>query len=402
MNTKWLTNPFFIYSLGFLLVFLVYTLRWSDKYPALSANLILFLFATFLISFFLAFILEKFKRNEFAKIDPDKNRIIVISTIYAGYFLEFAYSGGIPIILTIINPAYSYKDFTGIPTFHVILGTYGIFYSIYLFHQYVCSEEKRKAFILYIISVIPNILVINRGAVMIILIASLFIYLMAIGKVGIKKVLTIVLSLFILIYFFGIIGNIRYKASKEDKAYILRIGGASDKFIESNIPPEYYWGYLYIATPIGNMQNIVNKRQEDFNPKNIPYFIAAELLPDFISKRVISLLSLDRNLEPDRAEDFYVIRILNAPTVYYRSYYLLGWFGAWSMYIYSAMVMLFYPFIISRNSKYYITGWACLATIILLNIFSNMWATAGTILFWPILATLASKIKFRELLKKTE
>ncbi|ATP57994.1 hypothetical protein CPT03_16740 [Pedobacter ginsengisoli] len=402
MNTKWLTNPFFIYSLGFLLVFLVYTLRWSDKYPALSANLILFLFTTFLISFFLAFILEKFKRNEFEKIDPDKNRMFIVFSIYAGYFLEFVYSGGIPIILTIINPAYSYKDFTGIPTFHVILGTYGIFYSIYLFHQYICSEEKKKAFILYLVSVIPNILVINRGAVVIILIASLFIYLMEIGKVGIKKVLTIVLSLFLLIYFFGIIGNIRYKASKEDKAYILRIGGASEEFIRSNIPPEYYWGYLYIATPIGNMQNIVNQRNEQFNPGNIPYFVGTELLPDFISKRVVSLFSLDKNRGADRAEDFYVIRILNAPTVYFRSYYLLGWFGVWSMYIYSALIMLFYSFAISKSSKYYITGWACLATIILLNIFSNMWATAGTILFWPILATLISKIKFRDLLKRAK
>jgi len=391
MNTKWLTNPFFVYSLGFLLVFLVYQARWSDRYPPLSTNLVLFLFATFSISFLFAFILEKSNRNEFAEIEVDRNRILIVSLLYVGYFMEFAYSGGVPILLTMTNPEYSYKDFTGIPTFHVILGTFGVFYSIYLFHQYLCSTEKLKAFFYFFISLVPNILVINRGAVVIIIIASFVIYLMKLKRLSIKSILRIFLSIIGIIYLFGIIGNIRYSVSKEDKEFILRIGGASDEFIKGNVPSEYYWGYLYIATPVGNLQNIIDKKESEFSIRRVPSFMASELLPDFISKRFVAALGTET--EADDASKFFVIEALNAPTVYYRSYFLLGWTGVVMMYLYSIVIMLCYPYFVPRNSPYFISGWACLVTIVLLNIFSNMWYASGTILIWPLIATFLGRIK---------
>jgi hypothetical protein len=147
------------------------------------------------------------------------------------------------------------------------------------------------------------------------------------------------------------------------------------------------------------MQNIVNQKPTDFKVNNIPFFIGTELLPDFISKRIVSLFSLVSDNGADDAENYYVIKVLNAPTVYFRSYYLLGWTGAWIMYIYSAFIMLLYPFLVRRNSKFYITGWTCLVAVVTLNIFSNMWTSAGTVLLWPILANLFTKIKFHRILK---
>lgn len=392
MNTKWLTNPFFVYSLSFLLVFSIYQLRWSDRYPPLSAGLIVFLFATFIISFFLAFVHEKYRINEFSKIEISKKRIVVLVLIYAGFVLEFIYFGGVPILGAISNADFNYKDFTGIPTFHVVLGTFSLFYSVYLFHQYISSDERFLGLILFLISVFPNVLIVNRGAIIIIIFACFIIYLMKLQRLRLKRIGLIVFSVIAVIYAFGIIGNLRFSASKEDKEYILRIGGASDGFIQGNVPFEYYWGYLYVATPIGNLQNIIDKKESHFAVGNVSTFVASELFPDFISKRMVAMLGLEDF--SDDANKYLVIEALNAPTVYYRSYYLLGWTGAAVMFLYSIGIMLFYPYLIPKSSKYFITGWACLIAIVLLNIFSNMWYATGTILMWPLIANISTKVKF--------
>lgn len=391
MNTKWLTNPFFVYSLSFLLVFGIYELRWSDRYPPLSAGLIIFLFTTFIISFFLAFVHEKHKMNEFSKIEISNKRAVVLILVYLGNILEFAYFGGIPILRAISNPDFNYKDFTGIPTFHVVLSTFSLFYSVYLFHQYISSDEGFRGFMLFLVSIIPNILVVNRGAIIIIIFACFIIYLMKLQRLRLKRIALIIFSMIAVIYAFGIIGNLRYSASKEDKEYILRIGGASDEFIQGNVPFEYYWGYLYVATPIGNLQNIVNKKESHFAIGNVSTFVASELSPDFISKRLMAILGL--NDITDDANKYLVIEALNAPTVYYKSYYLLGWTGAMVMFLYSIGIMLFYPYLIPKSSKYFITGWACLIAIVLLNIFSNMWYAIGTVLIWPVIAHFFDRLR---------
>lgn len=93
------------------------------------------------------------------------------------------------------------------------------------------------------------------------------------------------------------------------------------------------------------------------------------------------------------ANKYLVIEALNAPTVYYKSYYLLGWTGAMVMFLYSIGIMLFYPYLIPKSSKYFITGWACLIAIVLLNIFSNMWYAIGTVLIWPVIAHFFDRLR---------
>lgn len=393
MNTKWLTNPFFVYILSFLLVFIVYSLGWSDVYPPISYTVKLFLLATFVISFFLGFFLEKRKMNAFKPIQSSNYNLLVIGIIFVGYVLEFIYSGGVPLLQT-LRGGYSYKEFTGIPTLHVILSTFHIFYSVYLFHQYVSrTSSRRQLLLLFLVSLMFNLLVLNRGAIMITFASCLFIYLLKLKTLKLRKLIPIPIGVLLIIYLFGIVGNIRYSVSQEDKNYILKIGGAADSFIESDIPKEYYWGYLYIASPIGNFQNIVTYREEEFKVRNLVYFALTEPFPDFIAKRMISLMGEEEPVE-DPAK-YLVIPVLNAPTVYYRSFLLIGWCGAWLMYLHSAIVMLVYPFLIRKDSQYYITSWACLLTLILFNIFSNMWQVIGTVLIWPLLFSFFERIKLR-------
>jgi hypothetical protein len=272
---------------------------------------------------------------------------------------------------------------------------------VYAFHQYISSErgQRRKMLIFFILAIIPHLLVLNRGAFVLTLIPAFFIYLMKNRHLKLKTVLTVPLTILAVIYLFGVVGNIRYSASQEDKQFILRIGGASDKFIESSIPGEYYWGYLYIATPVGNFQNIVTAHDSEFKPGNLPYFACTEPLPDFLSKRVLSIFGISEKAG-EGADNYLVIEALNAPTVYFRSYFLLGWTGVWLMYLHFVLVSLFYPFVLKQDSKYYVTGWCCLLTIVFLNIFSNMWQAAGTVLLWPLLLGAVEKVRFRDIVKR--
>jgi hypothetical protein len=319
---------------------------------------------------------------------------LILGLLYLGYSLEFIYSRGIPLLQTIAG-GYSYKDFTGIPTFHVILGTFNIFYSVYLFHQYQSSKERKKILLLeFISSIFPYFLVLNRGALMITLASCFFLFLMRIRYLKISRMLAIPFGILGVIYLFGIIGNIRYSVSQEDKKFILRIGGASEKFIEGNVPAEYYWGYLYIATPIGNFQNIVSKQESKFKLANVPYFLLSEPLPDFLSKKFLAIFGIQEPAED--SSTYLVIDALNAPTIYFRSFYLLGWTGVWLIYFHSAFIMLFYPFLLKRSSKYYLTGWVCLVTLVFLNIFSNMWYASGTVLIWPLILAAFEKIRFKK------
>ncbi|SEW03246.1 O-antigen polymerase [Chitinophaga arvensicola] len=395
MKTKWLTNPFFVYIISFLLVFLVYSLGWSKQYPPVSLTIKLFLFATFIISFFLAFILEKTRMNVFQAIPVSKYLKVGVGALYFGYFLEFAYSGGVPLLLA-IRGGYSYKDFTGIPTFHVLLATFNIFYSTYIFHQYTSTTGPRRGLLwMYILSVLPMLLVLNRGSIVLTLGSSFFVYLMKLKRLKITTLIAIPTGFLLLIFLFGVIGNMRYSVSQEDKTYILRIGGASEEFINNNVPAEYYWGYLYIATPIGNFQNIVSAKDDvPVKYDNIPFFALTEPFPEFISKRLVSIFKLD---DPgDSSPNYLVIEALNAPSVYFQSYSLLGWLGAWLIFGHSVLIMLFYPFLVGRKSKYYVTAWTMMVTIVLMNIFSNMWHAAGTNLIWPLIFAIFEKYKLKK------
>ena len=125
------------------------------------------------------------------------------------------------------------------------------------------------------------------------------IYLAKTKSINIKNILKSAAILGIVLYFFGVIGNIRQTQTKTEKTYFLRIAGATDKFLESGVPQEFYWSYIYLISPIGNLQNIVDHKADVFDTKNIGFFTATELLPDFISKRVSSIFDYDEIIKKD-------------------------------------------------------------------------------------------------------
>ena len=391
MKTRWFTNPIWVYSWIWIFVMLVYNLRWSNYYNNLSVKLISFFCITFFLSFIGGYILEITKKNKFKEIPVSYYNLTMLLFLWVGYILEFLYSGGVPLLLVLKGSFGNYKDFTGIPTFHVILASYTIFLGVYFFHQFVSIKTNKKLLMFLILAVFPNLLVLNRGAIMITLIACLIIYLMKQNIVKITKMIKIVLGVLVVLFLFGQLGNVRNELSADNKEYILSLGGATDEFISGNVPFEYYWGYLYIASPLGNLDNLVNNYDPKFDIHNVPNLMF-EFTPDFISNR-LRLIFNDGEIED--ISNYLVVESLNAPTVYFRSYFLLGWIGMWSMYFFSMFSVICYLFILPTSGKYYLTGLGILSSIIILNTFGNMWISSGTVLIWPLIFSLFDKIKIK-------
>ncbi|GEM_PF-874387 len=395
MKNRLVYLPFFVYSISFLSILVLYQFGWSDLYPRLNGFVLSFILISSFISFLFAFLQAKKLRLNLVPLELNSSFIKKsIWFLAIGYLLDFAYERTIPLLRTLSDPSYSYDNFKGLPTFHVILGTFNIFFSILMFDNYL-SNKSRKKLILFLGSLVPYVLVMNRGAFMIVFSAMIFLYLMRIPKINYKSVVRSILILVSILYLFGLVGNIRQPQTKAEKEYLLRVGGASDRFINSGIPSEFYWSYMYLISPLGNFQNMVDKKADDFDTENTGLFVTTQLFPDFISKRLISIFNYDDIVYRAPWFDYLVSPLFNAPTTYFVSYFLMGSFGVLIMFIAIILSNFIYPLMFRKNSRYRLTAIASLNAIILLSTFNNMWFATGTILFWPLILGFVERTNFK-------
>ncbi len=395
MKHKILYIPTFVYSISYSIFILFYIIGWTNLYPNLSWNLGVFLLSTVLLSGVLSLYQKQKIRIQKSKINLSPSFIKYgFLFIAIGTILDFIYERSVPLITTFINPSYSYSDFNGVPTLHVLVATFNIFFSIIMFDYYYMNKSK-KNFILFIQTLLPSILMMNRGAFMVIFCALIFIFLMRLPKLNIKKIFFTTLMIISVLYMFGVMGNIRQQQTKEEKEYLLRVGGATNSFINSPIPSEFYWSYIYIASPIGNLQNIINNKSDKFEEENLGIFTVSQLFPDFISNRLVDINDYKIKAKTSDAFNYLVTPLLNAPTTYYMPYYFLGIVGMIIMYLCLTLASFVYPLLIKNNSPFYIASIAALNSIILLSTFNNMWFNIGTVLIWPLVLNFFSRLNFK-------
>ncbi len=389
-------NPYFIYVLSFLVVIIAYVLKWSSLFPDLGYSLLGFL----LVSITVAFVIGKafMKKNiiTFNSVKDHKYLGWITFGILGGYCLEFLYFGNFPLLAIITKVPLSYKDF-GIPTFHVILVTFNSFFAVYLF-QVILSKVKstKKMIVYFILNLIPSLLIINRGMLVMILMSCLFVYLIKYQKkITMKIVLSISVLLIIGMYLFGVAGNVRVNntyhtnTSLTDNSLFLQIGGATDKFKHSRIPKEFFWSYIYVASPLANLQKTINHYEfkKDINLPDSLSFMVTQMFPDFISKRVVS------SYEIDAPKSLQVAPELNVSTAFADPYVFLGWVGISLFTLFIFIFAFFYILLLKRlNSEFLIVGVAILNSVFLFNTFANMFAFTGLSfqLVYPLLFTLFS------------
>jgi hypothetical protein len=182
----------------------------------------------------------------------------------------------------------------------------------------------------------------------------------------------------LLLYLFGIAGNVRIMHQEgrteniTSSEIILKIGDAKSSFRESIIPKEYFWAYLYISSPLANLQQTIsNSESVDFTFGRLLSFINFEILPDFVSKRISEFL------EVKKMKINQITPALTAGTVYAGSYVYLNWLGLVLMFSFTMLASCSYIILLRRDNVFFITGISILNTLILFNIFSNMFYFSG-------------------------
>lgn len=393
-------NPYFIYVVSLLVVLSVYLLGWSGIFPELGLPLLLFLTISIVISLLIGRAFISRKIIFFNKLESKKSNFYIAYGIFLGYIIEFAYHKNFPLLSILTNGNLSYHEF-GIPTFHVFLVTFNSFFSVYLF-QTVLSTNKQKIqiFILFLFTLLPSVLIINRGMLIMILMSCTFVYLIKYqSKITFKKILILGITAVVFFYIFGVAGNIRlnntYQTNRSllDNNLFLQIGGATQEFRDSSIPKEFFWSYIYIASPMANLQKNIQdfEHQTDVSLPDTLFFSVTQLLPDFISKRIVGLY------EVDKVSVLQITPELNVATAFAEPYVILGWVGI-SLFTLFILTFAFFYIVLLKwlNSDYFVVGVAILNTIFVFNTFSNMFAFTGLSfqLFYPLLFTF---INFKNL-----
>ncbi len=390
-----MTNPYYIYIISFLFSLLVYALGWSDLFPILKTNVIIFLFITFIAALTAGFVFQKKRFLQNIKIEYNSKLLGIVSFIIFLWVIEFANNRGIPLILILGGQEFDYMKF-GIPTLHVFIVTFTSFFSIFLFHVYL-STKKKKALIYYCILMIMPLLLFNRGMFLINVVSSVFVYLQFVKRVSMKRLLALGVFSIIVLYLFGVLGNIRStKAQRPDSLvsseYVLGIGGANPDFVNSPIPKEFFWSYLYIASPIGNFQfNIDSKNKRELSLRNFILFTDNEFIFDFISKR------FDVLFEEERETCIKFIESLSVATVYTNSFIYFGWAGLIIMSFFIIAFPIFYLGLIRKNNTFYVASTSILCSLYLFLIFDNMFAFTGLSfqLVYPLVFNRIYNLKFK-------
>lgn len=277
-------NYFYWYSIITTLILVLYNIPLSRLNTKLDITFFSLILLSILISLFLGIINKKrFKYKDYIFNEKNKKHIIPIIFILCSSIFEFSYFKEIPFIKSTIMNVSSYRDFEGIPIFHVLICMLAMYYSVKYF--YIGVSDKKNRFFNIFCCILINIVMILYNMRSFLLI-NVFIILNIIyskikitKKIKIKTKLFLIFLLIIILYFFGSFGNMREIHEANNNSYIETLGEyySWPKYI----PKQYMWTYSYITSPLANLNyNIKNN-----NKLNITGYIYS-YLPDSISKRM--------------------------------------------------------------------------------------------------------------------
>jgi hypothetical protein len=365
-----LKNPFIVYILSFGGVLAVYQLGWSEVYPKLSFDLLIFFGGTFYVSLLLALVVSGTVR-ETSEHQPGQLPKYTLVLLLACFAADLIYTGGIPLIL-VARGQFDYAgEDLGVPHLHVFTVTMASGFSTIRFADYLYSKRLRylaEAFIPFVYL----ILIFYRGPILVCLVSWAFVFLIKRGRLGALRGSVIVVIALVVLHLFGLLGNLR-----EGEGAIEALGKPSEAFQSSAIPKTYFWTYIYLTSPMANLQLAVDT--PTLGEGNAAVFAVSEMLPDFVSKRILPLLDAEQVKAPE------VSRGLSVAGLYGRSYVYEGWIGPVALFGLLAVLIVLYLRLI-RHSPYRVPCLALLNTFIVFCTFQNMIAFAGLILqlIWPL------------------
>lgn len=309
-----------MYGIIWTVVLVLNSFGWSDLSEPLDPLLFIFFVISIMLSFTLGCIFQSYYKiekdqeiltavnNRFAK----KNNY-VISTIFfiCLYSLNFIYARDVPLISSLLFDSVSYIDFQGIPTLGVFITTATEVYGVTLIYQFVRHMSFQLGW--QVLSIVAlYLLQLNRNALMLFTIAFIIFYLCC-HKVKVKTLIGAGVLGMVVLFLIGVLGNVRQLSEWNDSSYISQLAVINDKY-PFWLPKQYIWAYIYIVSPIVNLNyNVVNHLYEVDSTN-----LAITFIPDFIQKRI----------SPDYSPQIILVRrYFNVSTVYASCYKYGGILG---------------------------------------------------------------------------
>ncbi len=357
VNLAFIVNPFYLYCVAFSLAIFVYLWGWCDIFPELSAGLILFLTLSFGLFIFANYV---FTKKEYILLNwrcynTYLNDIIFWFIIFLG-LINVIYMGYLPVL----DRSRNYHEF-GMPVIDPLFNTLSIFFSVHFFQLYL-DNKKKKILAYAIIILIIQILVFRRSTIVWIITSSFYIFLLYTKRIKLKIILAGFICIPLLSYCFGLYGNVR---SSLTKSKVLNELGASDSFISSGISHNHYITYLYISSPLANLQENINRGDRFFNKADTKDFIFYCLMP------VSMTIRLEKPLNLSPPECNLITPGLIVGSFFMVSFYTMGWPGMIVMLLFLFVFIVLCLFIIKIWDTFSATTFSLLSTTVSLLIFSN-------------------------------
>jgi hypothetical protein len=386
-------NPFYLYCIAFSLSLLLYLCGWSKLFPALSAGLVLFLIITFILFIIIGRLSTRKSLLIFnpVPLNPKLTDLIFLLIILLGV-VNIIYMGFIPVL----DRSHNYREF-GMPVIDPLFNSLSIFFSVFLFRSFLDTRKKRFLFYFLIILLI-QFLIFRRSTITWILTASSILFLLYKRKISLWLIIAFFLTLPLLSYCFGLYGNFRSKLSD---SFIMNELGSSSAFKNSGLGHNHYMTFLYIASPLANLQQNIDKRDEAFRGKNFKEFLFYSVIPASFTLRLEKPL----NLFPP--ECFLISPNLIAGSFYMVGFYTLGWSGMIIMALFLIGFILLALLILRKWKTFGLEAYSLLTVAVALLIFSNFLNRLDVILMlfvYPVLFHFiyTRNIKITELIKIRE
>jgi hypothetical protein len=296
-------NPYFVFALAWSMSLFLYALNLAAILPKLTFDLCAFILGAIFLFGFTGFFLKKIKFLVIPKQYIRINYKVMFFVNNLFFLPNFAYSG-IPILHGLRDNGF------GIPGLMILSTSFNAFTCLCCYYLYL-TTGKRKFMLYCAYCMMLFAIIVSRGSVMMTMVTMFFLWMnIKNPNLNPKRIFIIFISSVLVLYLFGVAGNIRTQTAltslgkvdkdgnpvyapeaitNDDMPYssdvILSMGNASDIF-RGPVPGEFFWSYLYVTSPLSNLQYNINITHPPFTYDNFNLVVVNETMFDFISKRI--------------------------------------------------------------------------------------------------------------------
>jgi hypothetical protein len=288
-------------------------------------------------------------------------------------FINVLYMGYLPVL----DRSHNYREF-GMPVIDPLFNSLSIFFSVFFFRSFLENRKIRPLVYLIIILIIQAI-IFRRSAIVWIITSSSFFYILYKKKIRLLLIILSIICIPALSYCFGLYGNFR---SNLTKSFVFNDLGASETFKNSGISYNHYMTYLYLSSPLANLQQNIDSKNQEYKNENIKNFLFYCLVPQSLTIR------LEKPFHLSAPSTYLISPNLIVGTIYMLSFYTLGWIGMISMFLYLFLFILLCLLVINKWHMFRLETLSLLSATVCMLIFSNFLNRLDVILMlfvYPVL-----------------